>query len=197
MAARSSRSKCKVLHVRGSRNNDEKMPDAKYYGMFSSDVSSVTGINKSFDEHTTSEDITEINNHSSDDAEDYNRSPYLLGSSFTEGTGSESFIGLPKDLLRFAQWTFNVDGLSELRILAPSNFSYQGRYARHIILLCRNGSSALEIEISSSKAELSNQPFRYLISKDRALLDLLQRNFQAIDACAVDTIMKFEDCLQE
>src|SRR6266536_4583307 len=42
-----------------------------------------------------------------------------------------------QDFLEFADWAFSGEGLSNLQILAWGDFSYEGRYTRYNLLLCK------------------------------------------------------------
>jgi hypothetical protein len=44
-------------------------------------------------------------------------------------------------LAQFAQWAFGPTGLPTLRVIAYGDFSYEGRFARHNVLLCKDQST--------------------------------------------------------
>jgi hypothetical protein len=43
----------------------------------------------------------------------------------------------PRAVREFADWAFGAEGLPDLQVLAWGDFSHEGRYARHNVLLCR------------------------------------------------------------
>lgn len=49
----------------------------------------------------------------------------------------------PPGLAEFAQWAFGPNGYPELQVLAYGDFSHEGRYERHKLLLCRRESYSL------------------------------------------------------
>ena len=101
----------------------------------------------------------------------------------------EAFGETPHQVLRFAQWAFSPDGLPELRILAFGNFSYQGRYKNHSMLLCRSKAST---EYASGELNVETTPiaslmFREVTEEDWSLQDLVSANMDMLEACPENT----------
>lgn len=93
------------------------------------------------------------------------------------GSGIVIATGFLKDeniqeFLRFANWAFGAEGLPDLRVLAWGDFSHEGRYPRHNLLLC--------------KAEIG---YRTLTKADVTCWDLVHDNMDMLSACAVDPVM--------
>jgi hypothetical protein len=57
-------------------------------------------------------------------------------SSIATGT-LEDKMSDPRAVREFADWAFGAEGLPDLQVLAWGDFSHEGRYARHNVLLCR------------------------------------------------------------
>jgi hypothetical protein len=76
------------------------------------------------------------------------------------------------DFLRFASWAFSAEGIPDLQVLAWGDFSYEGRYARHNLLLCK-----------------AQNGYRTLTKADIKCWDLVHDNMKMLSACAVDSIM--------
>jgi hypothetical protein len=66
--------------------------------------------------------------------------PTVLHSTRDEGSnlaaGSVDYL-----LAQFAQWVFGPTGLPTFRLIAYGDFSYEGRFVRHNVLLCRDEST--------------------------------------------------------
>ncbi|KAI9784369.1 MAG: hypothetical protein M1816_000893 [Peltula sp. TS41687] len=58
--------------------------------------------------------------------------------------------GFPPALAEFAQWAFGPTGYPALQVLAYGDFSYEGRYERYNLLLCRRESPSLPKKSSST-----------------------------------------------
>jgi hypothetical protein len=46
--------------------------------------------------------------------------------------------GLVQGFVRFANWAFGAEGLPDLKVLEFGDFSYEGRYARHNLLVVQS-----------------------------------------------------------
>jgi hypothetical protein len=101
-----------------------------------------------------------------------------------ESSDDESFDSpkITEELDEFAQWAFGENGLQSLRVLAFGDFSYNGRYSRGNVLLCRQYDSA------TSKSPGKN--YRYFTSRDLPEWRLFQKHFDVLQACPTDLLLK-------
>ncbi len=95
---------------------------------------------------------------------------------------------VPPELSLLAQWAFGPGGLPGLQILAYGDFSHNGRYAEHNMLFCRKPPSELSNDGSNLDFQVAAS-FRCLTADDTYLQDLLSRNMEVLEACAVDNVM--------
>ncbi len=147
---------CDLLHIRRSRTVDEVETNTTTNGM-SSDGNFL---------------------------EDADGSASMSGHPLSLLDATNLFPGIPPHLVRFATWAFGPDGLPDLRILAYGDFSHQGRYGTHTILLCKNQATTLQAD-----GFVSHWTFRLLTRDDQYLQELVQRNMGMLGACAVDSIL--------
>ena len=79
---------------------------------------------------------------------------------------------MSKDEHEFAHWAFGADGFPNLQVLAFGDFSYQGRYSKYNVLLCRS-------ENGYTKLTRAQIPY----------WDLIQNHMDMLGACPFDDIM--------
>ncbi|KAL5339041.1 hypothetical protein BJX70DRAFT_388140 [Aspergillus crustosus] len=72
-----------------------------------------------------------------------------------------------------AQWAFSADGLPSLQVLAWGDFSFEGRYSKFNLLLCR-----------------SDNGYKTLTPSDIMAWDLVQDNIDMLAACPFDDILE-------
>lgn len=77
-----------------------------------------------------------------------------------------------QEILEFARWASSLDGLPNLQVIAWGNFSYEGRYAKDSVLLCRDQTK-----------------FRPLTIADTFIWDLIDNNIDMLAACRQQTIV--------
>ncbi|QSS64918.1 hypothetical protein I7I51_01993 [Histoplasma capsulatum] len=77
-----------------------------------------------------------------------------------------------EDEYNFAEWAFSTDGLPNLQILALGDFSFEGRYSKYNVLLCRSDSG-----------------YQILTRLNTQSWDLVQNNTDMLAACPFDAIM--------
>ena len=82
-------------------------------------------------------------------------------------------------LVRFAQWAFGENGLPQLELLAYGDFSQQGLWSKHSVVLCRN-SHASESGLAWN--------FRRLRGDDLHLESLFQNSLEYLSACPANNI---------
>jgi hypothetical protein len=88
----------------------------------------------------------------------------------------EDEMNSPQDFLKFANWAFSAQGLPDLQVLAWGTFSYDGRYARLNVLLCKGENG-----------------HRTLTKVDVTCWDLVHDNIEMLSACAVDQLWTSND----
>jgi hypothetical protein len=95
---------------------------------------------------------------------------------------------LLEELFSFANWAFGPEGFLGLDIVAFGDFSYQGRFSRNTLLLCRNkpSSSPANPDTTQQGTALT---FRNMRKNDRELWDLLKRNAGFLEACPTQSIL--------
>jgi hypothetical protein len=71
----------------------------------------------------------------------------------------------------FADWAFGVDGFQNLQVLAFGDFSYDGRYSKYNVLLCR-----------------SEHGYQKLTRDQVPYWDLIQSHMDMLEACPYDNI---------
>jgi hypothetical protein len=84
------------------------------------------------------------------------------------------------ELLKFADWVFGPEGLPELEILAYGDFSYRGRQPN--TLLCRS-QDLKQIMAGTKIISISKSQYRQVIKKDVRLWEMVQENFDLLEAC--------------
>ena len=109
-------------------------------------------------------------------------------SDFSDTSGSDRSSTPLGELFSFANWAFGPEGFPGLEILAFGDFSYQGRFSRDTLLLCRDKSSSSPAN-SDSTQQGTALTFRNVRKNDRALWDLLKRNADFLEACPTDSIL--------
>ena len=109
-------------------------------------------------------------------------------SDVNDTSGSDESSRLLAQLFSFAQWAFGPEGFPVLEILAFGDFSYQGRFSRHTLLLCRDTSSTSPANLDSIQQGTATT-FRNMRKNDRALWDLLNRNADFLETCPTDSIV--------
>lgn len=91
----------------------------------------------------------------------------------TSSVANRALKGKTRDaFFDFAQWAFSPDGLPQLQVMAYGDFSFDGRFAKYNVILCR-----------------SHDGYRPLTRKDVPAWDLLQANMDMLSACPYDPIM--------
>ncbi|KAL1965854.1 hypothetical protein VTN77DRAFT_4987 [Rasamsonia byssochlamydoides] len=95
------------------------------------------------------------------------------------------FPEIPEALDKFAQWAFGHKGFRSLQVLAFGDFSYNGRYSRGNVLLCRKSDSA-----QMQQGGLPGKNYRHLTKGDQSLRDLLRKYFHVLQACPTDLLLK-------
>ena len=103
---------------------------------------------------------------------------------------AETFPLAPWDLLGLAHWIFGPWGLPELQILAYGDFSYHGRYEKHNLLLCRSSPASTSSSRNATAGKKTEVRFRRVTEEDEKLWKLVMENWEFLEACPVDTIMK-------
>lgn len=78
-----------------------------------------------------------------------------------------------EEIYDFAQWAFSADGLPSLQVLAYGNFSYEGRYSKFNLLLCR-----------------SDGGYKTLTQSDILPWNLVQDNEDMLASCPLDDILE-------
>jgi hypothetical protein len=84
----------------------------------------------------------------------------------------------------FAQWVFGPKGILSLRLLAFGDFSYNGRFAAHNLLLCRMEQQPADIAIPESQRLY----FRAVKADDRNVHELLSKHSDVLEACPIDSL---------
>jgi hypothetical protein len=84
----------------------------------------------------------------------------------------------------FAQWVFGPKGILSLRLLAFGDFSYNGRFAAHNLLLCRMEQQPADIAIPESQRLY----FRAVKEDDRNVHELLSKHSDVLEACPIDSL---------
>lgn len=79
----------------------------------------------------------------------------------------------PEEVFEFAQWAFSADGLPTLQVLALGDFSYEGRYSKFNILLCK-----------------SDNGYQTLTPSEILPWNIVQANMDMLGACPLDDIME-------
>ncbi|OJJ77880.1 hypothetical protein ASPBRDRAFT_113684 [Aspergillus brasiliensis CBS 101740] len=77
------------------------------------------------------------------------------------------------DVFNFAKWAFSADGLPNLSVLAWGDFSYEGRYSKFNMLLCRSETGC-----------------RPLSPSDVWLWGLVNDNMDMLAACPIEDIVE-------
>jgi hypothetical protein len=109
-------------------------------------------------------------------------------SDVSDTPGSDQSSRLLGQLYTFANWAFGPGGFPVLEILAFGDFSYQGRFSRDTLLLCRDKSSGSLTDPYSTE-DVTELTFRNMRKTDGALWDLLKRNADFLEACPIDSIL--------
>jgi hypothetical protein len=142
-----------------------------------------------------SDDSKSKGNVSEEDQPDANTSDTIL--SDDDGSGSDISSGsdgssMPlSEFLQFAQWAFGPEGFPVLQILAFGDLSYQGRFARHNVLLCRNTpTSDTDLGLHQRDRAACKPTFRRMTKKDITLWDLINDYSRVLNACPTDPILK-------
>lgn len=94
---------------------------------------------------------------------------------------------LGKAFGEFAQWVFGPTGILSLRLLAFGDFSYNGRFAKYNMLLCRMEQQQAQITIPESQRLY----FRPVKGDDKTLHELLDKHSDVLEACPADSLFKF------
>ncbi|KAK1965444.1 hypothetical protein LY78DRAFT_95204 [Colletotrichum sublineola] len=101
---------------------------------------------------------------------------------------SSKFPTLGKSFVEFAQWVFGPSGIRSLRLLAYGDFSYDGRFERATLLLCRRDASCNTGD-SGTKDANRRLYFREVVKgEDAELWGLYEREKHVIVACPCDTL---------
>jgi len=92
---------------------------------------------------------------------------------------------ITKDLDKFAQWAFGHDGIKSLQVLAFGDFSYNGRYSKGNMLLCRQANS-----VRMQRGGLPGKNYRHITKGDRSLRGLLHKYSHALQACPTEGLLE-------
>jgi len=90
------------------------------------------------------------------------------------------------ELLEFANWTFGLDGLPKLDILAYGDFSHRGRQPN--ILLCRSRDLKQNMG-GTDTTPVPKSPYRQVTKEDVILWEVVQENLDLLEACPEDYLL--------
>ncbi|KAJ5108720.1 hypothetical protein N7456_005395 [Penicillium angulare] len=79
----------------------------------------------------------------------------------------------PEEIYDFAHWAFSSDGLPNLQVLACGDFSYDERYSKFNVLLCK-----------------SDNGYQTLTPSNGSSWDLVQDNMDMLAACPLEDILE-------
>lgn len=94
-------------------------------------------------------------------------------------------LGPRPSFVDFAEWAFGPTGILSLRVLAFGDFSYDGRFARHNLLLCRKEQPARTVARG-----VQHRYFRSMTVYDEDLWKLFKEHYNVLTACPVDTLFQ-------
>jgi hypothetical protein len=139
-------------------------------------------------EDDTSDDDMPPDNTSKHNLSDDDASDDRPVSDVSDTAGSYLSSVLLEELFTFANWAFGPKRFPKLDIVAFGDFSYQGRFSRNTLLLCRDkpSSSPANPDTTQQGTALT---FRNMRKNDRALWDLLKRNADFLEACPTQAIL--------
>ncbi|CAG8961875.1 hypothetical protein HYFRA_00013675 [Hymenoscyphus fraxineus] len=110
----------------------------------------------------------------------FDNSYWLDEEAGTGAFGSHEFAYYPlffvenRDIQRFVRWAFGEDGIPSLKVFAVGDFSYNGRFAKENLLVCR--------------ADDSIGGYRLLEKKDVELWELVEDSLDLLAACPREMI---------
>lgn len=96
-----------------------------------------------------------------------------------EGKENSHVIDRARWALHCARWAFSKKGLPNLQIFAYGDFSHEGRFANHSLLLCRDANAS----------QTGGPAFRAITDKDYGLWDLIHENMDMLAACVIDDLI--------
>jgi hypothetical protein len=187
----------KILHIRRSGSELAKRPslntwkwerDSKDIGIVVDILRRTNTADQNVLEDDTSDDNMYPDNISERNLSDADASADRPVFEVNDTADSDPSSTKLEALFSFANWAFGPEGFPVLDILAFGDFSYQGRFSKYNLLLCRDKSSSSPANPHSARKGTA-LTFRKVRKNDRALWDLLKRNSDFLEACPTDPIL--------